>query len=814
MNRASKNGWPVAVALAILVSGCAAGNAYRRGQSEAKNGNWDMAVAKLTVALQKDPENIGYKIALESAKVQASRFHYGEARKHIAADELDRAADELDIATKYDAGNKSAADDLAIVQEKIRKRDDQKRQLAEFEKMKANAPTKVPVPTLSARSPVPITLRFGNGTKLQKVLDTLGKLAGVNILYDESFRDKDTEVNLTGVTFEEALDQITFVNRLFYKVLNQNTLMIVPESPQKRRTYDESVLRTFYLQNADTNETLNLVKALTGITKAFASPTLGAITVISSPDKVALAERIIEATDKSKGEVVVEVRVLEVDKTRAKDYGLRLSQYEVGASFLPTGNETLGAASTSLRAQLLSSLNVADWVVTLPQGIFAKFLQSEGSTRILAAPRLRAAEGKKTTLKIGEDIPIPVTSFTLPTAGTSSFGPATSFQYKTVGITLELTPKISASGDITLDPMTAEFSILGTKQDVGGGLLIPSVITRNITGVLRLRDGETSLLGGLVSNQETTSRTGALGVEKIPLLNRIFGQNTKSNEDREVLISITPHVVRAPKITEGDLTPLGVGTEELVKVQNARPSLFGEPEPEPTPPTGTPANPTGREIPSGQQSATPLESPLTPLPLPPTPVPPKGMPKMEAAPPDTTSPSAPPSAVPAPSAPTTSAPMPTTTEPTTPAKPTTPEAAPAAPEGPVTALFSPPELSLNVTATGTLAVVLVGVRDVRSVDLSLTFDSRLVMAVDASPGSLLTLDGSSVGSQKALEGGRVRLRFTRATGASGSGVIAAVVFKAMAPGTATVAVESLSLETGTGSRPVTLPGPGRVVVAQ
>jgi general secretion pathway protein D len=799
----------VAVVLTILVSGCAAGNAYRKGQSEAKKGNWDMAVAKLTVALQRDPENIGYKIALESAKVQASRLHYGEARKHIAADELDQAADELDVATKYDAGNKSASDDLLIVQEKIRKRDDQKRRLADFEKMKASAPTHVPVPTLSARSPVPITLRFGSGTKLQKVLDTLGKLAGVNILYDESFRDKDTEVNLTGVTFEEALDQITFVNRLFYKVLNQNTLMIVPESPQKRRTYDESVLRTFYIQNADINETLNLVKALTGIQKAFASPTLGAISLISTPDKVALAERIIEATDKSKGEVVVEVRVLEVDKTRAKEYGLRLSQYEVAASFQPTGNETSGA-TTSLRAHLLSSLNVADWVVTLPQTIFAKFLQSEGSTRILAAPRLRAAEGKKTTLKIGEDIPIPVTSFTLPTAGTSSFGPATSFQYKTVGITLELTPKISASGDITLDPMTAEFSILGTKQDVGGGLLIPSVITRNITGVLRLRDGETSLLGGLVSNQETASRTGALGVEKIPLLNRIFGQNTKSNEDREVLISITPHVVRAPKITEQDLTPLGVGTEELVKVENSRPSLFGGPEPE-APAPGTPANPTSREIPSGQQPAPPAESPLTPLPLPPAPVPPKGAPKVETPPPDTTSSGVPTSA---PETPVSAMPAPTTPAPAAPTAPTTPEATPTAPEGPVTALFSPPELSLNVSATGTLAVVLVGARDLRSVDLSLVFDSRLVAAVDATPGSLLTLDGSSVGSQKALEGGRVRLRFTRATGASGSGVIAAVVFKAVAPGTAVVAVESLSLETGTGSRSVTLPGPGRVVVAQ
>jgi general secretion pathway protein D len=788
------------LAFLVLSSGCAAGNAYRKGQKEAKSGNWDMAVAKYTVALQKDPENIGYKIALENAKVQASRFHYAEARKHLAADELDQAADELDIATKYDAGNKSAADDLAIVQEKIRRRDDEKKRLAEFERMKEHAPTRVPVPTLSARSPVPITLRFGSGTKLQKVLDTLGKLAGVNILYDESFRgEKEIEVNLTGVTFEEALDQITFTNRLFYKVLNQNTLMIVPESPQKRRTYDDAILRTFYLQNADTNETLNLVKALTGIQKAFGNPTLGAITVLATPDKVALAERIIEANDKSKGEVVVEVKILEVDKTRAKEYGLRLSQYEVGASFLPTGNETLGANSTSVRAQLLSSLNLADWVVTVPQSIFAKFLQTDGSTRILAAPRLRAAEGKKTTLKIGEEIPIPVTSFTVPTANNvSSFGPATSFQYKQVGITLELTPKVNATGDISLE-MVAEFSILGTKQDVGGGLLIPSVITRNITGVLRLRDGETSLLGGLVSSQETQSRTGALGVERIPILNRIFGQNSKTADDREVLISITPHVVRAPKITEDDLTPLGVGTDELVRVQGARPALFGEPEAEPKPPTDVVPTPPGtRPAPAQLPAVDQAAPPPGPAGPPAQPVAPEEKAPAPNALPNGASAGMPP-AVPA-------------SPPATP--PAAAEPAPTAPEGPVTALFSPPELSLNVTATGTLALVLVGARDVRSVDVSLTFDSRLVQGVEAAAGSLLTLDGSSVSSQKALEGGRVRLRFTRATGASGSGVIATVVFKGVAAGTATVGVESLSLQTGAGSRSVTLPGPGRVVVSQ
>lgn len=787
MGRASRIGLPaLALVVAFLAAGCAAGNAYRRGQSEAKKGNWDMAVAKLTVALQKDPENIGYKIALENAKVQASRYHYGEARKHLAAEELEKAADELDIATKYDFGNKSAVDDLVLVRAKIQGREDEKKRLADYEKMKERAQARFPVPTLSARSPVPITLRFGSGTKLQKVLDTLGKLAGVNILYDESFRDKDTEVNLTGVTFEEALNQITFTNRLFYKVLNQNSLIIIPESPQKRRTYEDSVLRTFYLQNAEADETLNIVKTLTGIQKAFANKSLGAITVLSTPDKVALAERVIEAHDKAKGEVVVEVRILEVDKTRAKEYGIRLSQYEVGASFQPTGNETAGDR-TSIRAHLLSSLNLADWVVTLPQSIFAKFLESEGSTRILAAPRLRAAEGKKTTLKIGEEIPIPVTSFTTPQAGQQFFGNATSFQYRNVGVNLELTPKVNGNGDISLE-FLSEFSILGTPTDVGG-LVIPSVITRNVQGILRLRDGETSLLGGLVSTQETFSRSGALGVEKIPLLNRIFGQNKKNSDDREVLLSITPHIVRAPKITEADLETLAVGTEEVVKLQSARPPLFGEPEPMP-PNDVVPTPPNHKTTPAPPPAASPAVPPA-----------PTGPPSPETTPGEEHTP--PPSSSLAPAAP--------ATPPQTPA--TTPEAAPATPpEGPVTALFSPPEVGLNVTATGTLALVLVGVRDLLSVDVSLTYDAKVVQAVDAAAGSLLTLDGSSVGSQKALEAGRVRLRFTRQTGASGSGVVAAVTFKGVAAGTAAVGVESISLLTGAGARSVATPAPGRIVV--
>src|SRR5262249_47155989 len=277
-----------AAGLSFALSGCAASNAYRKGQREARKGNWDAAVAKLTLALEKDPGNIPYKIALENARIQASRAHYELGRKAMAAQDLDKAADELDIAVKFDLANKSASDDLAIVQAKIRKRDEEKKRLSEFDEMKNRVQAaRLPLPVLSPRSPVPITLKFTE-TSLQKIFDTLSKLAGVNILFDEGFREKKVDVNLSGVTFQEALDQITFVNRLFYKVLNQNTMIIVPESPQKRRAYDEQIVRTFYLQNAEANDVLNLVKTLANIQKALANKELAAITVLGTPDRVAL----------------------------------------------------------------------------------------------------------------------------------------------------------------------------------------------------------------------------------------------------------------------------------------------------------------------------------------------------------------------------------------------------------------------------------------------------------------------------------------------------------------------------------------------
>ena len=576
---------------ALAGAGCAAHWAYRQGKDAVDKGDWDLAVARYTKALDKDPKNITYKIALENARVQASRHHYDEARKHIAASDFAKAADELDIATKYDPANRSASDDLAIVRLRLRKQQDEARDREEFDQKRARAQAaRLPVPVLSPRSAVPIALNFRDAS-LQKILETLGRIAGVNVLFDEGFRDKRTDVAMTGLTFQEALDRLTMVNRLFYKVLDQNTIIVVPESRQKRMAYDELVMRTFYVQNAEVPDTVNLIKTLAKVTTVMPNPSLGAITIVGTVEQVAMAEHIIDANDKARGEVLVEVQILEVNRTKAKQWGIDLSNYQVSATLSPTGaaNEVANGA-LNIRPQFLSSLNQADWIVSLPSTIFVRFIQNDSSTRILAAPRLRAAEGKKAELKIGQEVPIPVTSYTVGVGGAGTTGgyfPATSFTYRNVGVNLEMTPSVSASGDIKLE-LKAEFSLLGADRNVGtegNPLLVPTFLARSVTAVLRLRDGETGLIGGLLQGSEASSFSGALGMNDIPIIGKLFGNRKKTVDESEVLISITPRIVRGPKVTEEDLIPLRVGTEEVRRVEGARPGLFG-PE---SPGSGTPA---------------------------------------------------------------------------------------------------------------------------------------------------------------------------------------------------------------------------------
>jgi general secretion pathway protein D len=777
------------VALALAAAGCAGRWAYRQGQMEARKGNWDMAVARLTKAMQAEPDNIDYRIALDNAKLQASRAHHHEAQKYLAQSELEKAKEELEIATNYDPSNQAFAADYKLIKDKIQARIDEAKEREEFDARRRRlAAQRASVPTLSPRSQVPITLNMPDAS-LQKILETLAQLAGVNILFDKDFRDSPASAKLTGVTFQEALDQITLVNRKFYKVLDSNTIIVAEEGAQQRRRLDESLVQTFYIQNADVAELQNTLRMM--LQRAGPPPQLAlnqnlrAITLAGNADEIALATKIVAAHDKPQGEVLVEVQILDVKRSNLKHYGIELANHEVGVNFDPFG----AGAGKPIRAHLLSSLNMADFVVNLPTGIIARFLQTDSTAKILAAPKLRGADGKQTTLRIGTEVPIPVTQI-LAAAGQSSgtFAPATSIQYKNVGINMELTPRVNAVGEVTFDPIAAEFSLIGGERDLGGGLKAPEFLTRSVKGTLRIKDGETALIGGLIQGEDRNTMAGIIGVQSIPLLNRVLTSPDKEKTDSEILISITPHVVRGPRLSEEDLRSFNAGTKEMVKVANARPPLFG-PEETPTPTPG----PLDGQVAAPGQPPAPTTPPLGVAP-PTPPVPPP--PGEEGAPPAPAGPVASGGTAPPPGG-------------------ALPGAEAPADEPAVMVLFSPPEVSIKVGDQSPVSVVVLRVKELVSVDIAVTYDPTALNAEDAEPGIFLTLDGSSVSSEKNLEPGRVRARFTRAGPSSrtaSSGAVALLKFKGLKPGPTTVTIESLSLITPRGREGVTLPGPGRVVV--
>ncbi len=280
---------------------------------------------------------------------------------------------------------------------------------------------------------------------------------------------------------------------------------------------------------------------------------------------------------------------------------------------------------------------------------------------------------------------------------------------------------------------------------------VPTFLTRNVTGVLRLRDGETGLIGGLLLGRDARSFSGAIGINNIPIIGKLFGNNERTVEESEVLISITPRIVRAPKVTEDDMVPMRVGTQEVPKVEGVRAPIFG---PEPAAPAGpdaaAPPQASGVPAPAGARSLAAPAPPAVAAPAVPTPAP----------------------------APAATAPPPGAGSEGTAVSP----AASAPDTRPTGAILSPPEVVLQVGQTGAVAIVVVGGRDITGVELTVAWDAALAEVTDVAAGSLLSLDGVAVGAERALEPGRARVKFSRATGVTGSGAVAALTLRGLKPG--------------------------------
>jgi general secretion pathway protein D len=608
MNRL-KIGIAALVATLPLLS-CASYSAYQKAQGAEKLKEWDSAVVQYEKALEIDPGNMRYKIALQRSKLEASRSHFEKGKALLSsagqATGNDRirlaqlAVTELEITVKLDPTNQFAATEyghaVRMIQDTIASMSNDKNSI-EAMKKRANI-TKAQPPQLNPASNEPISLSFPHETPVKDIYRALGNAFGINILFDQAVKDDRIAIELKDVTAQQALERVMQAANHFYKVLDEHTIIIVPDNPQARRDYEDLVIRTFYLSNGDAEQVTNVVRTMIEARNVFPLKALNAITIRDTADKVRIAEKIIEANDKAKAEVVVDVELLQMDLDKLRDIGFAISGASgpitvtgVGADGKPVAFS--GTASNSnATIEQLRHLNSGSFAFAVPSPTYA-LVKSISDTHLLANPELRISEGEKATLHIGQRIPVPVSTFTSAvqggTTGGGTFAPVTSFQYQDVGIKVSMEPRVHHNNEVTLK-LTVEVSNLGAPVKTPGQPDQPTFSTRTIESTIRLKDGETNFLAGLIQQTEEDSNTQTPFLADVPILGRLFTQNHKRTTRTDLVMTMTPHIIRKPDITDDDVAPMWVGTQNNLTFRGVSPRIESQSNLDPftAPPTTAP----------------------------------------------------------------------------------------------------------------------------------------------------------------------------------------------------------------------------------
>jgi general secretion pathway protein D len=454
---------------------------------------------------------------------------------------------------------------------------------------------------------LPASLVFRDAS-LRDVYTVIARFANLNIVFDPAFRDDRITIDLSNVTLEQALAAVSSATRTFYKVTAQRTVTIVPDTAAKRREYEEEVVRTFYLSNADLKETIDLLRIVVDARRIAPLTATNALTIKDTPERVAAAGRIIQAIDKARPEVVIDVELLEVNRTKLLEYGLQIAS--------PGSQGINGVADVNrdkLTLENLVNLSQSDIILTNLPTLYYRLLKSDSNTRTLANPQLRTSEGVAAQARFGEQVPVPVTTFAPIATGGVQQQPITSFNYQNIGVNIDITPRTHHDDDVSLALKVVVTSLLGTGF---GGL--PTFGNREITTAIRLRDGETNLLAGLIRDDERTVMEGIPGLSDLPLVGHLFAHNRKETTQTDVVLTLTPHIIRVLDLSEDDLRPFRVSNDanapliDLPIIQTPPVTI----PPAPAPPVqGAPQPAPPAQSPGQQpQPAQPIPGTLAPAP--------------------------------------------------------------------------------------------------------------------------------------------------------------------------------------------------------
>jgi general secretion pathway protein D len=533
----------------LLLAGCATSSAFRAGEAAERRRDYDRAVVEYSKALHEHPEDIDFKRSLDRARLRASESHTEAGRLLEARGLYKEALDELHLALDLNPDSQSLP---GIIAETEGRQRSTIKPLSIEEMKRKSRERALEGLTLGPEAREPLGLSFRNASLGEAYL-ALGKAVGVNFVFDPQFQDVPITVDLENVPFDEALSSLATVGHTFHRVTDAHVVTVISDTPAKRREYEQEVVKTFFLSNADLKETIDLLRVVLGARRVAPLPGGNALTINDTPEKVAAAERIIESVDKNRAEVVVEVEILEINRDRLKDYGVEITSSLQGGTGIAGGifPNPLGITTPDENPYQRSNL-----VLTNLPGVIYRLLQTDGTTRVLANPQLRATDGQAAQARFGNQVPVPVTTFSPIATGGVSQQPITSFEYKNVGVNIDITPRVHHDGEVTLN-LKVDISSQGPTGYQG----LPTFNSRTVTSVIRLHDGETSILAGLIQDQERTSMTGIPGLASVPFLGRLFARNQSEVMATDIVMTLTPHVVRRPAITEEDLRSFEIGGE-------------------------------------------------------------------------------------------------------------------------------------------------------------------------------------------------------------------------------------------------------------
>lgn len=540
-----------AVAVAIALSAaCATTSPMRQARSAEQSEDFDLAVAHYARLVRAEPDNREARLGLDRVKLRASNAHLGRGRRLFSQGRYDDAVVELQLAYELNPANGIVENDLRAAR------------AAQRAKLAAPAEGETALESILTRTrnmppagfelpdtPLPASIDTGTQSTARQVYLMIGSLAGLSVVFDPQFQDGPAVLSLKSPKVRDALDTIAQSTRTFYKITGPKTITVIPDNPAKRREYTEEQIRTFFVSNLDMKEVVDLLRVVADIRQIQAVST-NTVTIRDTPERLEAVSKLLSAVDKARAEVIIDVEILEVDRTSLREYGLQIAS--------PDSTGISGAIGTEAQQTLqsLRNLTQADILVSGVPALYYRLLKTDANTRTLANPHLRTVDGSLAYAKFGERVPVPSSQIVPLGQGGNSLQAIQNVNYENIGVNIDITPRFHANNDVTLAVKVSLSSVSGT-----GFSGYPTFGNREISTTLRLRDGETNIIAGLIRDNERSVADGIPGLSDLPVIGRLFARNKRETQETDIVLTLTPHIVRVLELTEEDLRPFRVRSD-------------------------------------------------------------------------------------------------------------------------------------------------------------------------------------------------------------------------------------------------------------